>query len=73
MTVVYSGIFYLKNQLTILSAVIILFPVIRPSCTREERNKRKTRDRRVLLPSHGVVDFTSHPRQHGVAFAVQVY
>ena len=32
--------------------------MIRPSCTREEKNKRK-KERRMLLPSHGVIDFTS--------------
>ena len=42
-----------------------------PSCTREEKYKRKKE--RMLLPLHGVVDFTSRPRQHGVEFAVQVY
>ena len=28
-------------------------------CTREEKNNRNERGRRMLLPSHGVVDFTS--------------
>ena len=46
--------------------------MIRPSCTREEKNKRK-KEKIILVPSHGVVDFTSRPRQHGVEFAVQVY
>ena len=45
--------------------------MIRPSCTREEKNKRKETGR--ILLSHGVVDFTSRLRLHGVEFAVQVY
>ena len=38
--------------------------MIRPSCTREEKIRKK---------NEKVVDFTSRPRQHGVEFAAQVY
>ena len=44
--------------------------MIRPSCTREEEKRER---RMLLLLSHGVVDFKSRPREHGVEFAVQVY
>ena len=40
---------------------------------RVEKKIREKRERRMLLPSQGVVDFTARPRQHGVEFAVQVY
>ena len=47
--------------------------MIKPSRTPGEKKEEKKSERRMLLPSHGVVDFTSRPRQHGVEFAVQVY
>ena len=46
--------------------------MIKPSCMREEKNKReKKREKNVyILPSHGVVDFRSRSRKHGMEFAV---
>ena len=39
--------------------------MIKPSCMREVKNKRK-KERRIL----DVVDFRSLPRKHGMEFAV---
>ena len=51
MTIAFSGIFYDKT-VTILSTVIILFPlckpVIRLSCTREEKIREKKREKNVI-------------------------
>ena len=40
---------------------------------RVKEKTRKNREKNVIAESHGVVNFTSHPSQHGVEFAVQVY
>ena len=38
---------------------------------RAGKNKRKKREKNVfILPSHGVVDFRSRSRKHGMEFAV---
>ena len=59
MSVFYN---FINNDTTVLG-----LPV------RVKKKLREKRERRTLLPSHGVVDFTSRPRQHGVEFDVQVY
>ena len=38
---------------------------------REEKNKRKERERRLLLTSRRVVDFTSRPRTSAYKFSDQ--
>ena len=47
--------------------------MIKPSRTRGEKNERKKRERKMLLPSQGVVDLTSRSILLGVELAVQVY
>ena len=45
--------------------------MIKPSCMRVGKIRDKKRDKNVyILPSHGVVDFRSRSRKHGMEFAV---
>ena len=43
----------------------------RAFCTREEKSNRNERGRRMLLPSHGVVDFTSTSKGSGARLGIR--